>query len=1857
MKRFTTLLFTLCLALNAFAQADTLSTTPPMIANNGSGGVTFEFESNQPVNMLALEVVFGSTAVTTANLWMRVGGVLHTGATQPNITAANGWTQVIVNAPVSVTSTTAVTYMDFQGNKINVPANTRLGFFVEATNVRYQTGTAADQTTYTDGVASIFIDDPIAWGGAVPTPLNNPRRFVGSVVYEIGITGNCTPFTNFTIDSISATAARVSWIPGAGNNSFVLEHGPAGFTPGTGTTVTGTYPGAQPPVIISGLTTQTAYDVYFYELCNGGMDTAGFPAAQSFTTTKLCSPPTNFAASNVQATQVDLSWSYAGVAQSYDLIYGTTGFDPTSSGTTVSVTGSSPYNLTGINPATYYDAYLVAYCGAANGYSDTAGPVNFLTLCAPVSAPFSTNFDSDPTGSVPNCWFDYAQASGSIVDVVNFGTFNSPPNGLRLYNFFGAGPNDTIMAISPQLSGMTANDKQVSFYAASQASGEQLYIGSISSHNGKASFNPLDTITFTAANQSNEYVVLLNAANGYNGIDEYIAFRRSLVGTFNSIFIDDFKYEVAPPCPNVLANQIALASGATTITINVAGSNLDIEWGPCGFTQGTGTFVSNVGTPYQATGLAPSTCYDVYVRRNCTGSGNGTSSWSGPFSISTTCLPSALPFTESFNTWPLTCWDTTGGSAYWAPYVGAGGDIYAVADFWSNSTGVYHLTSSPIIISQQAQVHFFWSHLANIVSYPDEALLIEAQSLSTGLWDTVLYLKSNDGNFDDPTAGNTSPGSFIESIVQLPASYIGDTIKVRIIGYSDFGPNCYLNNFAVEATPACIPTSLVDITVGSSSDSVSANWIPGSGVSWDIEVGTPGFVPGTGTAVGSWSDTLTTGGVGGLSPNTTYELYLRDSCADGSLSPWVGPIAFTTKCTPIPMTVYESLDNWPVACWDSTGGTDPWTMYTGPSGDNYAEANFWGISTGVFHFTSPPITISQDAQLRFFWSHLYSTFYPNDRLLARVQVAGSATWDTVVDLSGATDFNDLTAQNTAPGSFVMEEVLLDPSKYTGNDIVVEFIGVSGFGPNCYLNDIYVEPAPQCPKPAALSAAVLDTFATFNWVGSSSHNDYEVWFGPQGFYQGSGTVGGHKFLTGGVDSFNVDTLRAATCYEFVVRGFCAPSDTTEWVGPYSFCTNCRPYTMPYYESYDAWSPLCWTIDLGTVDWRGYSAGTDGWAEADFWGNSSGNMIMNSPPVLITEAAQLRYTWSHLANTISYPDDELIVRATVVGSSQWDTLDTKKSGNGNFNDPTAGNTTPGVGIEDILQLDTTKYNGNQIIIQFWGNTDFGPNLFLNDFWIEKVPTCPKPTNLDTANVSASSANLSWSAGTTGNTSFEVEYGVGLTFANIGTGTRMAVTGTNYNLTGLMPATGYCYFVREICAVGDTSQWAGAMCFSTECVPIVNAPYSTNFEGISTGAGITQWENCWTGNSVSGPYWQGQTSTGANQGSLDTGPFYDATTPGVAGGTYMVLETSTGAGQHEIYSPYIDITALANPELEYYYHMYGATIDRLEVYWEDQSGARGLIDSIVGQQMTAGSDPFMSRKASVIGAPGIFRLVYVGVRGTSFTGDIAIDEVAVYDLGGCPSPTNLMSTSVGCDTITVSWTSVSGGSILIYGPQGFLPPAGTATGIVTSPYTITGLSSGTAYDIYAVDTCTGDTSMPAGPLTVSTSGVVVTASFTHTFGTAGPTSRTVFFDASSSVGAVTYDWDFGDGNTGTGQNTSNIYNANGSYIVTLTVGSACGVDSITDTVVVGGIGFAESVVNQTLQLYPNPAKDEVNISFTRVNSTARVALMDLSGKELMVREINNAGEFYSGRIDLSELSDGVYMIQVTDGELVVNRRLIKR
>ncbi len=89
----------------------------------------------------------------------------------------------------------------------------------------------------------------------------------------------CIRPNNVTVDNITTTSAEVSWTPVGIGSSWLVEYGPQGFTLGAGSNVTvqDTF------VTLSGLTSNTAYDVYVRTLC-GDSDTSAWTLVYTFTT-------------------------------------------------------------------------------------------------------------------------------------------------------------------------------------------------------------------------------------------------------------------------------------------------------------------------------------------------------------------------------------------------------------------------------------------------------------------------------------------------------------------------------------------------------------------------------------------------------------------------------------------------------------------------------------------------------------------------------------------------------------------------------------------------------------------------------------------------------------------------------------------------------------------------------------------------------------------------------------------------------------------------------------------------------------------------------------------------------------------------------------------------------------------------------------------------------------------------------------------------------------------------------------------------------------------------------------------------------------------------------------------------------------------------------------------------------------------------------------------------------------------------------------------------------------------------------------------------------------------------------------
>lgn len=340
----------------------------------------------------------------------------------------------------------------------------------------------------------------------------------------------------------------------------------------------------------------------------------------------------------------------------------------------------------------------------------------------------------------------------------------------------------------------------------------------------------------------------------------------------------DFTLRVvaAPSClpPTTLAaNNITSVSADLSWTANNTGNSFDIEYGPQGFTQGSGTIVADIANPYTLQGLTPTTTYSYFVKQNC--SPTSSSLWAGPFTFTTACATFAAPFLEEFSNGALpNCWtntsDGTGTNALWRFGSGAGygttnngkaAGTYAWVDASSPYANIHNVTlTSPMIdISTLTTpyLEFEWFKNNNdpsAANYDQNKLTVEVNDGSG--WTTVFSDTSN-----APVWRN------VANIINTTAN----TIQVRFVVDKDLYGNGYfyddilLDNVSISEAPLSCSGTPSAGTVTASVDTICG------GISFDLN----------GTAInalgityqwqsqplnGSWSDIA-----GATTPNYTLQ--------------------------------------------------------------------------------------------------------------------------------------------------------------------------------------------------------------------------------------------------------------------------------------------------------------------------------------------------------------------------------------------------------------------------------------------------------------------------------------------------------------------------------------------------------------------------------------------------------------------------------------------------------------------------------------------------------------------------------------------------------------------------------------------------------------------------------------------------------------------------------------------------------------------------------------------------------------------------------------------------------------------------
>jgi hypothetical protein len=188
---------------------------------------------------------------------------------------------------------------------------------------------------------------------------------------------------------------------------------------------------------------------------------------------------------------------------------------------------------------------------------------------------------------------------------------------------------------------------------------------------------------------------------------------------------------------------------------------------------------------------------------------------------------------------------------------------------------------------------------------------------------------------------------------------------------------------------------------------------------------------------------------------------------------------------------------------------------------------------------------------------------------------------------------------------------------------------------------------------------------------------------------------------------------------------------------------------------------------------------------------------------------------------------------------------------------------------------------------------------------------------------------------------------------------------------------------------------------------------------------------------------------------------------------------------------------------------------------------------------------------------------------------------------------------------------------------------------------------YSLFLVGTCS--------------SGTDTVEVFDYPAPTAAFTSVESFLTSSFTNGstgtALSYTWDFGDGNGSTDQDPVHIYGADGNYTVTLTVTDSCGNSaSATKTVVISTTGIEETV-QQSLVVYPNPTVDFVQVSFLNTSGEeVSLRLLDLTGREIMSSSVKGKAGMQQTTLNLSGQAKGVYLVEIQYGEIKSQTRIVK-
>ena len=1112
-------------------------------------------------------------------------------------------------------------------------------------------------------------------------------------------------------------------------------------------------------------------------------------------------------------------------------------------------------------------------------------------------------------------------------------------------------------------------------------------------------------------------------------------------------------------------------------------------------------------TTVTLTGLNAATAYQVRIQAvnasdtaiwshipNSAGTGDGYTT-SGTFITSCVTLNTPTASAETFASYPPICWSEAAGllgspttfssttTSNWTNddfgnNVSKG--MSARLEIWTTTTDEWLISPSyDLGAGGNKQMEFdlafttFSGTTASTLGSDDKfVVLISTDDGAT--WTSANTLR--EWNSGTPIS-NTG-----EHIIIDLSAYTG-VVKFAFYGESTVSGgdnNVYVDNFEIKIIPACAkPLNVNASAITASGATIGWDASTSNPASYDVYYNSTNSAPDAGTAPTVTGVSGITTDISGLSPQTTYYVWVRANCGAGGTSEWSAAPGFKTACTVISAPYSESFSTGVLPnCWTNTSsnptaptgvwkftGAGGYTAITTRTAGTYAWADGSDPSNiADVTLMTPMINLTglTDPQLAFDVHSFNENTYANNTL--------------TVDVNDGTGWANVYIDNTSIKEW--RAIYVSLAAYIGKTVQVRFVfdksaATSGnaFYHDILLDEVMIRQAPACMQPTGVDATnVTNTAATISWSASLTPGaSYQV-------YHHTSATAPNGSTTPTVDNIatlttDLSGLTAQTKYFVWVRSNCGAAGFSEWSVVDSFTTACAPVTA-FNENFDGVTtpnlPACWgKILRGATISASASVGTsttnytapNSVAMSNSGSGAMDDIILVSPIVSNLSAGTHRLRF-HARNATASQDLEI---GTLNGSTSSATFTVLQ--------PVDITTTFAEYIVDFSGYSgTDQYIGIRRL-----STSTFTTVYIDNIAWEAIPSCLPPTDLQVSNVTTTSASLMWSppAGTA--VGYEIFYSNSTTPPVDSTvATVTGVAATQADLTGLTPGSVYYVWVRTNCGA-DTSLWSARATITTLCAAI-SAPTATA-EGFATYLPSICWREA-TGSPTGTP-------TGTSSSWIQD-DFADV----VANGKAARLNVYGTSAKEWLISPAYDLGTGGNLQLEFnmaltlYNDPSPATFDSDDKFIVLISSDDGSTWTPLREwnSTTAG----ISHTGERVNIPlqsynGLVKFAFYG-ESTSSTADnnLHIDSVSVGIIPDCVSPTDAQVTGITTSDAVLNWTaSISSPAFyeVHYSTSGVAPTASTAAtvdSIVGTSLNLAGLTPATNYYAWVRSVCSAsDTS----------------------------------------------------------------------------------------------------------------------------------------------------------------------------------------